>query len=49
MPFTGRVDLREMVSLFTDEIEVCTGEGKNPAKRGRAVKAISAILSIAIL
>jgi hypothetical protein len=42
-------DLSTSVFPPTDEIEVFTVEGKNPAKRGKAVKAISAILRIAIL
>jgi hypothetical protein len=49
IPFTGSADLRETVFPFTDEIDVCTVEGKNPAKRGREANAISASLRIAIL
>ena len=49
IPVTGREDRRETFLPETLEMEVCTVEGKNPANKGRAVKAISAILSIAIL
>jgi hypothetical protein len=49
MPLTGK---DEFIVMFFPEIlftEVCTVEGKNPANRGSAVKAINAILRIAIL
>jgi len=49
IPVTGREDRREILLPDTLEMEVCTVEGKNPAKRGSAVNAISAILSISIL
>jgi hypothetical protein len=49
MPFAGKAERSVNVSPFTDATDVWTVEGKKPAKRGRAVSNINAILVIAIL
>jgi hypothetical protein len=49
MPLAGNLDFSMIDEPSIDLIEVCTDEGKNPAKRGKDSNDSNAILRIAIL
>lgn len=49
MPIAGSALRKETVPSSIEVTEVCVVEGKNPAKRGKEVKAISSIFRIANL